>query len=142
MATKSRVWRRPGTKIKYGTVNFEFPKGGKVTKSLSTSYAKKFAVALMINILVIIFVLLARRNHLPPEVPLFYGLARGNSQLAPSILLILPSIVAICISIINFVLSTSIKDVFLKSALLISAFVVTFFSCITTLKIIFLVGSL
>ena len=138
---KRRVWKRPRTKINYKKVNFEFPKTETVTKSLTTAYAKKYIATLAINILVIIFVLFAKSNYLPPEVPLYYGLARGNDQIVPSALLIIPSLVAIILSIINFLLSTTLKDDFLKSTLLIASIVITFFSLITTLKIVFLVGS-
>ena len=53
---------------------------------------KNYAIAsLFVNLLIILSAILAQR-FLPPEVPLFYGLAEGEEQLAPRLFLLLPSL--------------------------------------------------
>jgi hypothetical protein len=94
-----------------------------------------------INLILIVAVLVLK-NNLPPQVPLLYGLAEGEEQLVPRILLTLPSLAAIIITSINFGLSFLVKDAFIKKILLATPIVVTFLATITCLKIIFLVGSL
>lgn len=96
--------------------------------------------ALLTNILAIGLVFLMRKNYLPPEVPLFYGLPEGEAQLAPSINLIFPSILSLVVISLNILLISVIKDGFLKNTLSIVSLIVTFFSLITTIKIVFLVG--
>ena len=85
------------------------------------------------------FVLLFQGN-LPPEVPLFYGAAEGETQVAPSWMLIFPSVFSILTIVGNFFLTFLTSDEFIKKVLVISALVVTLFSVVTTLKIIFLVS--
>ncbi len=94
-----------------------------------------------ISIITIAAVLIFRKT-IPPQVPLFYGLPKGEEQLAPSTNLVIPSLISLAIIITNFALSTVIKDDFLKKALVLTAIVCVFFSTITIVKIFFLVGSL
>jgi len=94
-----------------------------------------------VNLLVIILVFLIRKNYLPPEVPLYYGLPEGEAQLVPSINLIFPSVLALILISLNILITSLIKDDFLKKTLSTASLVATFFSIITTIKIIFLVGS-
>lgn len=81
------------------------------------------------------------QRSLPPEVPLFYGLPKTEEQIAPSLSLIIPSLAALTIIIINLLISQFIKDEYLKSVLVLVGVAGVFFATITTLKIIFLVGS-
>ncbi len=102
---------------------------------------KDFVVAsAFINILMVAIVLLIQR-WLPPQVPLFYGKPSGEEQLASSLVLTLPSIVSLLILLINVSFAAILKDEFLRKTLVLAAIVVTFFAAITTIKIIFLVGS-
>ncbi|KKU01574.1 MAG: hypothetical protein UX88_C0021G0005 [Candidatus Woesebacteria bacterium GW2011_GWC2_47_16] len=102
---------------------------------------KNYAVAaFLVNILVIFSVVLAQR-FLPPEVPLFYGLAEGEEQLAPRLFLLIPSLASLVVLILNSLVSSRVEDIFIKKALVIAAIGTTFFAAITTLKIMFLVGS-
>ncbi|HJX59364.1 hypothetical protein A2V61_03855 [Candidatus Woesebacteria bacterium RBG_19FT_COMBO_47_8] len=96
--------------------------------------------SLVVNLLSLAMVLLLR-GHLPPQVPLFYGTAEGDGQLAGSLALIIPNLVAILITAVNLSLAFFIKDEFSKKTLVIAALAATFLASITVGKIIFLVGS-
>ena len=102
---------------------------------------KNFVVAsIFINILLIILVLFAQ-TWLPPEIPLFYGKPQGKEQLTSSLVLVLPSIASLFILITNISLGAAVKDIFLRKTLVLAGVAATFFSAITTVKIIFLLGS-
>ena len=108
---------------------------------VSTLPFKNYAIAsLFVNILIILSVILAQR-FLPPEVPLFYGLAEGEDQLAPRLFLPIPSLASLVVLTINSLISSRVEDTFIKKALILAAIGTTFFAAITTLKIMFLVGS-
>ena len=94
----------------------------------------------VINLVVIAFVLAVRR-WLPPQVPLFYGMAEGEGQLSRSIFLPIPSIAAIGVSIVNIFISLALKDTFIKKVLIVAGLAATFLATITVVKIVFLVGS-
>lgn len=96
--------------------------------------------AILINIGIIILIVILR-NMLPPQVPLFYGLAEGEAQLTPTLGLAIPSVTSICIVLINSLLMALVKDEFLKRILVYSSLAVTILSAITTIRIILLVGS-
>ncbi len=81
------------------------------------------------------------QKSLPPEVPLFYGLPRTEEQLAPSLSLIIPSLASIAIIVVNLLISQFLKDDYLRKVLVLVGVTGVFFATITTLKIIFLVGS-
>lgn len=95
---------------------------------------------LILAFLTLSFVILFQKK-LPPEVPLFYGAAEGESQLVSSWALVVPAISSIVLVLVNSFLSSILKDDFVKKVLIFSALIVTLFSVITTLKIAFLVGS-
>jgi len=102
---------------------------------------KKLVVAsLLLNILTSVFVLTIK-NRLPPEVPLFYGLPIGEGQLATSISLVIPAVISSLIIVINVALTPFLQEDFLKKTLILAATVSALFSAITTIKIVFLVGS-
>ncbi len=127
MANRLQNIKRPTTKTKK-------------TSDRKATVPKAVIYLVVLNITIIVLITLLN-SKLPPELPLFYGLAYGKEQLAPSYYLVLPSVVALVIIIINTVISFFLEDSFLKTSLLITNFAVTFFSIITTVKIIFLVGS-
>jgi hypothetical protein len=80
-------------------------------------------------------------SNLPPQIPLFYGLPETEERLAPSWMLLVPSLVSFLILLINASLSLFIEEEFSKKILVASSFTAALFSTITTLKIISLVGS-
>ena len=114
----------------------------KIDKNLLASlpFRKWVYASFVVNLVVIVFVLIVRR-WLPPQVPLFYGMAEGEGQLAPSIFLAIPAIAAILVTALNIVLAHTLKDTFIKRALIVAGLAATFLATITVVKIVFLVGS-
>lgn len=96
--------------------------------------------AFAINILVIILIFVLKK-HLPPQVPLYYGLARGEQQLAENIGLSFPSLISSLILVTNLTLAYLLKDNFLQKILVISGLASSILATIAVTKIIFLVGS-
>ena len=102
---------------------------------------KKIVLGIVVaNVFTLTLVILIHKL-LPPVVPLFYGKATGENQLAPSWLLILPSLLSLSTLLVNTILASLTKDVFLKKTLIVTALVATFFSVVTTAKIVLLVSS-
>lgn len=97
-------------------------------------------ISLAINVLVILSVLFLKK-FLPPVIPLYYGLAKSEAQLAKQTYLVIPSLTSFTVLLANIFFSIFSDNDYLKKTLIIGAFVVTFLSAITTLKIVFLVGS-
>ena len=95
-----------------------------------------FCVSLFNIVLVLIL-----QRFLPPQVPLFYGEAVGESQLTTNIGLTIPGVVAFSVTVINLIISLFLESVFLKKTLILTALSVSLLSFITTIKIILLVGS-
>lgn len=95
--------------------------------------------ALCINTVVALGIFLLQ-NHLPPVIPLFYGLSHGESQLAPKAGLTIPTLIALVIATTNLLLIKKIKDDFVRKLLTALVIVVTLMALITTIKIFLLVG--
>lgn len=117
----------------------------RVLKSISldkeSSVLKNFFIySLSINVLAIASVFIGQ-SFLPPQVPLYYGLPEGESQLANSLGLVIPSTVSLLILTVNFILIKMLKEDYLKKILATVSLVASVFAIITTIKIIFLVGS-
>ena len=91
--------------------------------------------------LVCILAVIVSFSLLPPQVPLFYGLAEGAEQLAPRALLVIPALASLLILVINTAISLKLKDDFIKRVLILGAVTSTVFALTTTVKIMFLVGS-
>jgi len=114
----------------------------KIPKSLNKIPFKNTVLALLfINFLIIILVIFAQR-FLPPVVPLFYGQPQGSQQLAKSIFLVIPPLIALGIVTVNTGILFFMKNDFLQKVLLGLAAGTTILATITVVKIIFLVGSL
>ena len=96
-------------------------------------------LTLGINLLILVFILFANRN-LPPEIPLFYGNAVGEAQLALTGWFFVAPGTSLLVLILNTILSSIIKDSFLKKMLILSALFVSILVAITVFKIVFLVG--
>ena len=103
-------------------------------------FLKLIFVFILLNLATAAVVIIAK-NNIPPQVPLYYGYARGDKQLVESFILILPSLISIGIIIINTFISLFIGSGYLKRVLIISSFLATALSLITTVKIMLLVGS-
>ncbi len=108
-----------------------------IAKIPMTSLLYLSLVISILTVCVVIFV----QNSLPPEIPLFYGLAQGEEQLSSPIGLLLPTICALVILIINTTIALNLKNELMQKTLVMAAFAATFFSLVTTVQIILLVGS-
>lgn len=102
---------------------------------------KLFIASFIINIFTILVGLLAK-FILPPEIPLLYGLPQTSEQLTKSILIILPSSVALFLTIINAILSINTSENYLKKTLAFASISISLLSFIGTFKIILLIGSI
>ena len=96
-------------------------------------------ISLIGNLATLAFVIIIQ-NQLPPLIPLFYGLPKTEEQVATSISLVIPGILATSVILINLLISQITNDDYLKKILILTGVVSAFLSTITTLKIIFLVG--
>ena len=137
MTKKQKIMPRlPKNRIK---LSGKFPKKGQeIIKTLP--FIKYIYLSIVVNLLIIAAIFVVKKN-LPPEVPLFYGLPKSENQLVSSTNLILPSLISLAIIAANSFLAYLTKDEFLKKTLVMATFASTFFSVVTTLKIVFLVGS-
>ncbi len=113
----------------------------KLVVSEGIAYSKLLYVSLLINIITIGLVFLFKRI-LPPEVPLLYGLAEGDSQLVDRDSLILPSLISIIVVLINTATSLMVSDEYLQKALVVTAFASSIIASIAVLEVLFLVGSI
>lgn len=102
---------------------------------------KVYLISFLINLLLVFFVLI-EKNIIPPEVPLLYGLPEGKSQLAKKPLLISPAIIAIIFTFTNFVICKKNKNNFVKKLSTYSLVPINFFSSMSIIRIITLVGNL
>lgn len=127
-------------KMKAKPLRFKFPSDRK-KQIENVPYKKIIYISAFINIVTIVFVF-AVKNLLPPVVPLYYGLAKGEEQLTAQTNLIFPSLFSLAVIAINITLSIFVDSKYLRKVLIIIGFVVTILTAVTTYKIIFLVGSL
>lgn len=100
---------------------------------------KLFIASFVINIITIILGFLVK-FILPPEIPLLYGLPQTSEQLVKSIFIILPSSIALILTIINAIVSISIDGTYLKKTLAFASISISLLSLVGTFKIIFLIG--
>jgi hypothetical protein len=102
---------------------------------------KNYLVAAIITNFLVVALVLLIRPALPPQVPLYYGMAEGEGQLGTAWQLIIPNLVALTIVLVNTAVSRFIKDEFLAKTLIVGAIAASFLATITVMKIIFLIGS-
>lgn len=112
-----------------------------IEQKKGATYLKSGMLRVSIISLVIIALVVILQRTLPPQVPLYYGLPRGEEQLAPSINLIIPSLLSLAIVVVNSSILLVIEDDFLQKVLVFTAAACVFFSSITTIQIFFLVGA-
>ena len=103
-------------------------------------FRKVFLLLIGSNLLGLILILLSQRS-LPPLIPLLYGLPKGENQLVPKILLVVPFCTAALITLINIVLIKISQDNFSQKALLYLSVSVNILALFTVFKIVNLVGS-
>ncbi len=113
-----------------------------IPKNIDIPLKPLVAVSLFAATSLMLTILLFKNIVLPPEVPLFYGLAQGENQLAPSGLLVLPILVSVVFLITNTLLTFTTSDDFLRKVLAVSGVATIIFSTITVLRIVLLVGSI
>lgn len=109
--------------------------------SAKLPFTRYIIAAVIINLIVIIFIFILK-NFIPPEVPLLYGRPEGEEQLVSMAWLTIPQFISLGVIITNCLLAYIINEDFLKKVLVLFSLLVSAFSVITTLKIIFLVGSI
>lgn len=122
---------------KFNLKNFVRQKGEK-TGTLPLKRYIYFSTGLSLFLIIVVFV---AQNSLPPEVPLFYGLAEGSDQLTTSTGLMLPGIFSLTVLIINILITYLVENKFLQKTLILTGVAISVFSSVTVVKIIFLVGS-
>jgi len=110
------------------------------SRPFPTSLKRVILISVFLNIASILFVITAQRK-LPPELPLFYGLAEGEEQLAKAFLLTLPALVSLGMTCLNSVISFFWENEFLREVLILTSLGITILSTIATIKIAFLIGS-
>ena len=143
--TPEGIWHQSGkypkASLSPSVVNEFAIKYGKMSLAMWKNLPYKGCVyfSLALNILLISIILILKR-FLPPIVPLFYGLPDGVEQLTPYFGLILAPIIGLVITFVNIFISNTIRDVFLKKALIISSAFISLLLAITITKIILLVG--
>lgn len=86
-------------------------------------------------------ILLWRWKKLPPELPLFYSLPRGNEQLGSPFNIILLPFLSVLLFCLQFILAVLVypQEKLAAKLLIASAIIMTFLLFITFVKIIFLV---
>ncbi len=99
-----------------------------------------YITSFLINISLIGLVF-AIKNFIPPEVPFFYGLPEGESQLAPWWFLTIPAFLAITFTGINFFICRKNPNDFIKQISTYMLIPINFLSVIAIIRIILLVGS-
>ena len=97
-------------------------------------------VSFLIGFITLLTVILSQK-YLPPQVPLFYGLPEGENQLSSSWGLAIPGAVSLIITGLNLLICLFLENRFLQKSLILSSLTVSIFSFVTTIKILFLVGS-
>lgn len=139
------LWRKYFAKINKAILNMSKKRGKKTfflprVDTTSLAFVKLLYLTLIVNIINLAYVLVVQRN-LQPEVPLFYGLPEGQDQLTNSLGLSMPALVSFSISFVNFFIALYTKKKFFQQALLLTSFLISFFSLVTVVKITLLIGS-
>lgn len=125
------------------TTSFKDKRANNFKKLISEKIAFKrlIYISLALNVLNLLMISLLQR-HLPPQVPLFYGMAEGEEQLTTSFGLLIPGSLSILIILINGLLSLLLESKFLQKTLSAVSFTVSLLSAITVTKIVLLIGNI
>lgn len=108
---------------------------------MGKNFTRISVICIGINILTILLVLILQK-HLPPLVPLYYGLPVSKSQLTPPLGLTIPALTSTAIIIINWALLKIAKDQFIEKILSGICIATTILSLITTINIFATVGKI
>lgn len=95
-------------------------------------------IVLSLNVVFIVILILISKD-LPPQVPLYYGLPRGEQQLISPAALVLPIVLSSLFIVINNIVAYFIESLFLKRVLVFGSCFVSLLSIITIVNIIFLI---
>lgn len=141
---KIKRLKRPSKRSVKKNIKISFSKKAKSSKiskgrfniPLTSAFYTSYALSVVSVVAVII-----TQKYLPPELPLFYGMAEGEEQLSTSLGLIIPGLVAITLNLINTAIIILVENEFLQQTLVLAGLAVSVFAAITTIKIMFLVGS-
>ncbi len=117
----------------------EKDKNGKSSFFKKPPYINLIYSSIIINVLSIAGIFLLK-NLLPPEIPLFYGLAEGVEQLTNSTGLITAPLVSLSIVILNTITASLLNNDLLRKTLVVTGFSVTIFMLVTLIQIVLLVG--
>ena len=98
-----------------------------------------FLAAFIMSVISILGIFLVKK-FLPPVIPIFYGKPVGEDQLGTFWFFFIIPAVSILITTVNFLISMSAKDEFVKKVLAVSALVISLTGVITVIKIVLLVG--
>ncbi|KKU10695.1 MAG: hypothetical protein UX13_C0005G0008 [Candidatus Woesebacteria bacterium GW2011_GWB1_45_5] len=94
--------------------------------------------AVALNLITTLTVVLFR-NSLPPVVPVLFGKPTGESQLVPTLGLLIAPAVSILIVILNSTVAILSRDAFLKKILVIAAFLASILTTIAVFRVVLLV---
>lgn len=108
-----------------------------VAEDKTSLFASRVSLGL---ILISLLVLVVAWRFLPPEVPLFYSLPYGQSELAGRLFLWLLPAASLLIFFLNFQLAIKFfsEEKLLAQIALLTTSIVSLFSSVTLIKIIFL----
>lgn len=107
---------------------------------MTTSIKYLILVCTIINLTEVLLILILK-NHLPPVIPLFYGLPVSTSEIARSTNLIILPLISESLSITNVGVAKITKDKFLEKIASGFTILVTILSLVAVIKIFTLVGT-
>lgn len=101
---------------------------------------KIFATSSAVSLTIVILGFMVQ-PMLPPQIPLFYGYPAGADQLAGKIYIVIPSLLALTLTLVNAFFAFFVKNIFLQKVLAGISLVAAFLAAITAGKIFFLIGN-
>lgn len=104
-------------------------------------HVKTIGTIILIQAVAGILILL-RKEHISPVVPLYFGQPSGDAQVAPQIALLIPTGISFAATILGIIISSIYNDEFLNKIILGTIIALTILSTITTFNIIALVGTI
>ena len=113
-----------------------------MSKVISYIPFPKITLSLLAINLTLAILVLFLKSLLPPQIPLFFGLPRGENQLSTPSLLTIPLIIATLLSLVNTLFLKIIHVDFFQKILIGTNITITILAIISVFKIISLVGHL
>lgn len=124
-------------KVKF---KIKFSAKDKLVNVSKLPFLKLIYISILLNVMTMLVILFLKKQ-IAPEIPLFYGLPEGNSQIATNEELIIPSMISLLVILTNITISAVLQNEFLKKVLIIVSLIITLLSLTTTLEIFFLIGN-